>query len=267
MRTRLLLVPVLLILFSSPSFAANVKWTDSPEMSAIFREDGTEGTFVLYDAQNDAFIGHNRSRAETQFRPASTFKIVNTLIGLSCGAVRDVDEVLPYVGQPQGVAMWEKDMSLRDAIKISNVPIYQELARRIGMKNMQRNIDRLGYGNRRLGEVVDLFWLDGPLEISPVEQTLFLARLARQELPFKLEHQLAVREIIKYGEGGGWALFAKTGTAMRLNPAVGWWVGWVEKEGGIYTFALNVQLPENYDTDPTGRIELAKKCLKSAGII
>lgn len=267
MRARLLLIPVLLILFSSPGFAENVKWTDSPEMAAIFREAGTEGTFVLYDAQRDIFIGCNRLRAETRFRPASTFKIVNTLIGLSCGAVRDVDEVLPYVGQPLGVEMWEKDMSLRDAIKISNVPIYQELARRIGMKNMQLNVDKLGYGNRQLGAVVDLFWLDGPLEISPMEQTAFLARLARQELPFKPEHQLAVREIIKYEEGGGRAIFAKTGTAMRLNPAVGWWVGWVEKEGGIYTFALNVRLPEKYDTDPRGRIELAKKCLKAAGII
>lgn len=265
MRTRLLLMPVLLILFSSPSFAGDIKWTDSPEMAAIFREAGTEGTFVIYDAQRDAFTGCNRARAETRFRPASTFKVVNTLIGLSCGAVRDVDEVLSYGGQPQEFKMWEKDMSLRDAIKISSVPIYQELARRIGMKNMQSYVDMLGYGNRRLGSVVDLFWLDGPLEISPIEQTLFLTRLARQDLPLKTEYQLAVREIIKYEEGGGRAIFAKTGTAMRLNPAVGWWVGWVEKDGGIYSFAVNVQLPEKYEIGE--RIELAMKCLKAAGII
>ena len=31
-------------------------------------------------------------------------------------------------------------MSLRDAIKASNVPVYQELARRIGLERMRANV-------------------------------------------------------------------------------------------------------------------------------
>ena len=50
-----------------------------------------------------------------------------------------------------------ENMSLRDAIKISNVPIYKKLARRIGMEKMQKGLSALGYGNMKMGEVVDNF--------------------------------------------------------------------------------------------------------------
>lgn len=48
---------------------------------------------------------------------------------------------------------------------------------------MRANVSRLGYGNAEIGQVVDNFWLVGPLKISAMEQTRFLLRLA-QELPF-----------------------------------------------------------------------------------
>jgi beta-lactamase class D len=37
---------------------------------------------------------------------------------------------------------------------------------------------RLDFGNRQTGTVVDTFWLDGPLEISAVEEARFAALLA-----------------------------------------------------------------------------------------
>lgn len=46
-------------------------------------------------------------------------------------------------------------MGLRDAIKVSNVPVYRELARRIGLKRMSENLALLNYGNKNIGVVVD----------------------------------------------------------------------------------------------------------------
>jgi hypothetical protein len=103
----------------------------------------------------------------------------------SVGAVASVDEVLPYrSNDPPFSAAWEKDMGLRQAMVVSNVPIYQELARRIGLERMRQGVVKLGYGNKQIGTQVDRFWLRGPLAISAVEQTLFLNRLARKQLPF-----------------------------------------------------------------------------------
>lgn len=42
--------------------------------------------------------GHNQSRAEQRFSPASSFTIANAPIGLSVGAVQSVDEVIPCTG-------------------------------------------------------------------------------------------------------------------------------------------------------------------------
>src|SRR5690606_18887771 len=108
-------------------------------------------TFVLYEASADRLALVNAERARQRFVPASTFKITNSLIALETGVVKDADEVIPYGGKPQRVKEWERDMSMRDAIAVSNVPVYQELARRIGLERYKAWLERLKYGNREIG--------------------------------------------------------------------------------------------------------------------
>src|SRR5690606_11159013 len=232
--------------------------------TTLFRS-GVVGTFVVYDVTADKLIGHARARAETRYIPASTFKIPHSLIGLSVGAVKDVNEVLPFGGKPQPFKSWEQDMSLRDAIKISNVPIYQELARRISLSRMKKQLGKIKYGNGKIGEVVDNFWLVGPLEISAEEQVRFLARLAEGTLPFAETVQQQVRDITLLEQQGDWALHGKTGWASDSEPEIGWWVGWVAKQGKVYSFALNLDMVTANDAEK--RIELGKASLKLLGVL
>lgn len=76
---------------------------------------------------------------------ASTFKIANSLIALETHVIKDANEIIPYGRQPQRFKSGEKDMLIRRAIKISNVPIDQELARRIGFETYQIWLNRLSY--------------------------------------------------------------------------------------------------------------------------
>jgi len=188
------------------------------------------------------------------------------LIGLSVGAVNSVDEALPYKPVPRPFTKaWERDMGLREAIVLSNVPIYQELARRIGFERMQSHIAKLNYGNQDIGASIDTFWLAGPLQISAVEQTLFLAKLAQGTLPLPETAQLSVRDITRVESGPNWTLHAKTGWENAPGPGVGWWVGWVEKANRIYAFALNIDIQQ--ESDGAKRIALGKASLKALGII
>lgn len=235
------------------------------ELAEIFVSAEAKGTFVLFDVTASRFSYHNKQRAEIRFIPASTFKIPNSLIGLSAGAVSSVDEVLPYGGKPQAFKSWEQDMGLRDAIKISNVPVYRELARRIGLERMQKNINRVDYGNNEIGDVVDIFWLSGPLRISAIEQARFLAKLAKGELRFPAETQQAVRDIVRLEKGSSWVLYGKTGWEIKSEIPIGWWVGWVVNDGNIYSFALNIDMPNQ--SDAAKRVEIGKDALRLFGII
>lgn len=240
-------------------------WSQAPDVEKLFEQAGVTGTFVLYDVDAGKSTVHNRPRSRQRFVPASTFKIPNSMIGLAVGAVNSVDEVLPYGGQPQPFDTWEKDMGLREAIALSNVPIYQGLARRIGLERMREYVSRLGFGNEAIGTSVDTFWLEGPLKISAVEQSQFLARLAQRTLPIPGAIQQSVHEILLLEEGDDWQLFGKTGWENAPGPGVGWWVGWVTKEDRVYAFALNIDVREPADAGK--RIELGKASLKALGVL
>ena len=260
MKRLLFSIVMLVLLTPAHALATEIQWTDNQKIEEIFKSAGVEGTFVLYDPVNNTFTGYNQPRAAERFYPASTFKLANSLIGLSSGAVKSVDDILPYGGKPQRIKAWEKDMGLREAIRVSNVPVYQELARRIGLAKMREALAAMHYGNEQAGDNVDQFWLEGPLVISAVEQTRFCASLAQGTLPFPANIQSAVREISLAEKGEGWTLYGKTGTVSATQPQIGWWVGWVQKGDHIYAFALNINM-EDPQKDSPKRIGLGRKAL------
>ena len=259
---RLLAALIFLLASLQPLSARTYK--EIPQLAKVFSDNGVAGTFVLFDIATDTMLVSDEARAKKRFTPASTFKIANSLIGLDAGAVKSVDEVLPYGGKPQRIKEWERDMGLRDAIKISNVPVYQELARRIGIDRMREGVKKLGYGNMEIGQVVDRFWLDGPLAISAIEQTEFLHRLMKGSLPIKPDAVRAVKEITLLEKTDTYELHGKTGWWVGPTPPeIGWWVGWIERENKVYPFALNIDMPK--DEDAAKRIPIGRECLKALG--
>lgn len=247
-----------------PSFAQT--WQDSPDIEKIFTDAQVTGTFVSYDVSSKKLTGFNQQRASTPFRPASTFKITNSLIALATGTVKNVDEILPYGGGSYAIKTWEHDMSLRQAISISNLPLYQGVARRIGLEKMQTYLELFHYGNMQSGDKVDRFWLDGPLKISAIEQTLFLANLAQGTLPIDSEIQDHVREILLLESGENWKLYGKTGWFDKdEDHGTGWWVGWIEKDQRIYAFALNLDGKFGQESLQQ-RLELGKASLCTLGL-
>jgi beta-lactamase class D len=262
----LMAVALLAPLTAAAGPAVAEPWREELAVAALFRQAGVEGTFVLLDERRGELRGTNRTRAEQRISPASTFKIANALIGLSLGAVRSVDEVIPYTGDANPfMREWLEPMGLRGAMKVSNVPLYQELARRIGLQRMGEAIARLGYGNQQIGTNVTTFWLRGPLAISAVEQTRFLSSLAHRTLPFPDQAQRQVAEITRVDSGPGWSLHAKTGWQNAPGAGVGWWVGWVQRGKQITPFALNIAMAGAADAPK--REQLGRSSLQALGIL
>ena len=59
---------------------------------------------------------------------------------------------------------------------------------------------------------------------------------------------------------------AKTGWQARVEPQIGWWVGWVETPTGAVIFALNIDLPGGMKDAPK-REAIVRSILQSIGAL
>lgn len=244
---------------------ASANPVERPDFAAALKEADLTGTFALIDGRTGSVQVADAARAGRRYVPASTFKIPNSLIALEAGAVRDENEVVPYGGKPQFIKAWERDMALKEALPASSVPVYQEIARRVGLERYREWLAKFDYGNRETGAVVDRFWLDGPLTISAVEEARFNLRLVRGELPVAVRTRSIVRDLLKLESAGEAVLYGKTGWfAKRGETSIGWWSGWVERAGEVHAFALNIDMPQ-VEMAPK-RVAAGKAILKLAGI-
>lgn len=253
------------IIFATLSGNLSAAWKENIEFESAFEEAGVNGTFVYLDPDTGDYVGCNAVRAATRFVPASTFKIPHTVIALSERVVESMDEIIPYGGKPQPFRAWERDMPLREALALSNAAVYQQVAKRIGLERMNKNVQKLCYGNMRIGEDVTRFWLDGPLQITALEQISVLRELVNDGMGFPPAAVSAMKEGIALEAGEEWSLYAKSGWQNAPNAGVGWWVGWIEKGKKLYFFALNMDITSVEDAKKRER--LGRKCLSLAGLL
>lgn len=237
---------------------------DTAAWSAYFQEAGVDGTFVLLDASTGEYSIYNSKRARTRFLPASTFKIMNTLIGLQNKTVSGIDEVFKWDGIKRDYEDWNRDLSLREAFRFSAVWVYQELAGRTGRDVIEKWIEKCNYGNGKTGPEIKSFWLDGDVAISAMEQVEFIRLLYTESLPFDKPVQRQVKEIMLVDTISGKELHAKTGWAGRIEKQIGWYVGYVNDNNHCWIFALNIDI--NKDKDSALRTLISRKILDREGI-
>jgi beta-lactamase class D len=211
------------------------------DISTLF--GAREGCFVLRELGGSELV-QSGTLCEQAFSPCSTFKIPNAVIGLDSGVLESDRHLFKYDGKPRRRDTWNKDMDLREAMKVSCVPCFQEVARGIGAARMQAALDAFGYGNRDISGGIDRFWLSSTLTISPQQQVEFLAKLWSDTLPVKREAAEMVRRMLMQESGKGWQWAGKTGSCSVEDKRVldhGWFVGEVEHDGRRAVFATFIR--------------------------
>lgn len=227
-----------------------------------FFELGTTGTFVAYKVDDYLYISSDKVRATQPQLPASTFKIPNSIIALETGVVNDPDkDVFKWDGVKRSIDPWNRDHSLRSAIAVSAVPVYQEIARKVGPERMQKYVDLFDYGNRDIGGGIDQFWLTGDLRIDPMQQIEFVDKLRRGVLPVSKRSQELTRDILPVTKIGNAVIRAKTGLlgAEQGKPSLGWLVGWAEAGSQQTVFAMNMDCKE--PAHVAARMTVVQQCL------
>lgn len=213
-----------------------------------FDEFGVEGCFVVYDLKKDKYHIYNSSRAHKRFYPASTFKILNTIAALESEVAKDENFFLKWDGVSGVIPSHKEDHTLKLAFKNSTLWFYQEIARRIGLKQMQEIVDKADFGNKKIGDQVDQFWLEGPLKISALEYIEFLKGIHLETFSFDKKNYAKAKRIFIEEETQDYTLRAKTGTTVFNGEQLCWYVGYIERSDNTYFFAMNVSShrPDNF---------------------
>lgn len=239
---------------------------DDSVIAKLFVQKNVEGAMVIESLKTGQTFVHNETRAKQPFSPASTFKVMNTLIAVEDGVVQNDRTVFKWDGHHYSVARWNHDQTLDSAFKVSCVWCYQQIARKVGTEAYKRYLKQTDYGHLQNEFDVTTFWLDeGSLEISAFEQVNFLKNLVRRQLPFNENAYDTLQKIMLVKKTPTYDLWAKTGWAARVHPNVGWYIGYVKTPQDTWLFALNMVLDDK--TQLPLRQTLALEALKAKGII
>ena len=257
---------LLLIVYASfNSCSVNSAKVDD-SLKKYFDENKVDGCFTMLNNSDGKVTVYNIKLDTSRFLPASTFKIVNSLIGLETGVISDEKMIIKWDSIKRWNDDWNKDLSMEQAFKVSAVPYYQEVARRLGRDTMKQWIDSLHYGNMSIGSHIDSFWLDNSLKISPDEQLGLVKRLYFDQLPFQKRTQQIVRDVMIQEDNTVYTLAYKTGWGFEENKnSVGWMVGWIEENKHPYFFVTLVRSADpNIDMRKV-RMDITKGILKQMG--
>ena len=234
------------------------------EWEKYFTDNRVEGCFMLFDNGKGSFKVYNIDRAKERFLPASTFKIFNSLVGLQTGVIKDTSMVIPWDGITRSRPEWNQDLSMQHAFRISAVPYFQEVARRITQPVMQRWLDSVKYGNMKISRI-DTFWLDNSLKISPDEELGLMKKLYFDQLPFNKLTMQWVRAVMLMEKTPQYELSYKTGWGFEGRKNIGWVTGWIEENGHPAFFVLNIESEDPNIDMVTVRMKILKDILKDAG--
>jgi beta-lactamase class D len=237
--------------------------------------DGREAIFYAIDLEDGTRFAWAPERSDERHTPYSSFKIPNFLIALETGVAASVDDMRQRdparrPAQPWWSQAWREDQTLAQAFRRSTVWYFQELALEVGGPRYREMLHAFDYGNANAPDDNDIFWLVGPLAISPREQAEFITRLVRGELPLRASTVAALAEVSLLEERDGYRLRGKTGAGPTGDddlhgPFAGWLVGWVERpDAAPVAYALFVRGP-NFESIAAFRGEMTRNFLRRIG--
>ena len=259
---------ILILIVSSSLLFGQTNW------SQPFEECGIEGSITIYDYNLNKWMTNDIEDSQIPTLPASTFKIVNTLIALETEVVSDENEIIPWIDDYDTLKYGHRpniyhSMSMKEAFKLSVGWVYVELAKKIGKDRYKSFLTQIGYGNVDLSIDDPDFWNFGDFAISPANQFSVLIGVYEETLPFSPRSYKTLKEMMIEEATDDYVIRAKTGWTRDGGKDTGWWVGYIEKADNVYFFATRLIKDRNEPNSNFGgcRKEITKRICKELGVL
>ena len=212
--------------------------------------------------------------------PASTFKVPHALIALQTHVVTPTT-VITWDGITRDYPAWNRDQTLESSLKMSAVWVFQQFASAIGRERELAHLRAFRYGSATFAHDVRQFWLNGDLQISPLEQVAFLRRMFSYDLPIdrayidtvKADLQMPAGTFVNaagvhdFALGQNWPTpiaRVKSGNGTVNGEQVSWLVGSLEAGGTEYVFASRARGAAG-TLGTTSGADLALRVLNASG--
>ncbi|MDE5776959.1 MAG: BlaR1 family beta-lactam sensor/signal transducer, partial [Lachnospiraceae bacterium] len=251
--------PILSTYAEEPNY---YEWIISPEkidlidLSSYF--NGYEGSFVLYDLKNDAWLIYDIDYATLRTSPNSTYKIYDALFGLEEGIIVPGGSFMTWNGTDYPFETWNADQDLYSAMQFSVNWYFQNIDEQLGTSALRNYVKKIGYGNENINSDLSSYWMQSTLKISPIEQVELLTDLYNNDFGFILENVKAVKDSICLFSSENESFYGKTGTGrINDNDINGWFIGYIETADSTYFFATNIQSTENATGSKASEISLS----------
>ncbi len=213
--------------------------------------------FIVKEGTN--YLINQGGNCDTQYSPASTFKIALALIGYESGILKNENHPIFKAKEPPKYMSeyWSGENTPLTWMKYSTVWYSQIITTKLGIKNFQKYVDQLDYGNKDLSGDATLHngltqsWLSSSLQISSSQQINFIEKLATNKLPFSQKSQIKTKILLQLYEesrlSDGWNLYGKTGTDVdsKTGERKGYFVGFGTKEDRMISFVIHISDEQN----------------------
>lgn len=212
--------------------------------------DGLNGSAVVYDASDGRYTIYNGESELTQRSPCSTFKIISSLIALENGIIIPEDSVRTWSGEVFWNEDWNKDLDFEEAFRTSCVWYYRQVIDDIGKDTMQKELDRLWYGNCDISDwegrlntnnnnrALTGFWIESSLLISPKEQVEVMERIFGENSDYSETARDELKRVMLVSDQDRTdiSIYGKTGMGKAEGIVVdAWYTGFAETaEGNLY---------------------------------
>ena len=187
--------------------------------------NGLNGTAVIYDASDSRYTIYNNDLALTRSSPCSTFKIISSLIALENGIIIPDASTRTWSGEIFWNEDWNKDIDFQEAFLTSCVWYFRQVIDDIGKDLMQRELDKLQYGNCDISDwegklntnnsnrALTGFWIESSLMVSPKEQAEVMERIFGSSSDYSEETRNELKKVMLVPEQDSTdiTIYGKTG--------------------------------------------------------
>ena len=210
-----------------------------------FKECNIQGSTIVYGFHNQQWYVSDTADANRETLPASTFKVINLLIALQTGTIKDENTIVKWPGSTDTTLYGYRpeiyrDMTVKEAFEESAGWVFIELAKKVGKEKYLHYLKACGYGNLRMTEQGTDFWNFGSFAISPKNQVDFLVKVHKNEVPFSKRNIAILKRVMITEVTQDYTMRSKTGWTRWQGNDIGWWVGYVTNKNKVYFFATRI---------------------------